>query len=355
MNLTPASIPELQDLLKTHMHFLPKGGGSKPALLSSNRGAVLEMSALSGIVEYDPAEFTITAWAGTPLTQITDVLAEQGQYLPFDPPLQTRGATLGGTVAAGLSGPGRYRFGGVRDFLLGVSFIDAAGREVTSGAKVVKNAAGFGLERLLVGSMGRLGVITQATFKVFPLPQAFASWRLQMSSLQEALAALVRLRASPLELWGLEVTPDLVLWARVAGSLEVIMPQAERVWKLMGEKGEIVEKEEAEFWLAAREFSWVPQGHGLVRVPIGLRQLPALDSSLRAQGVLAHYSAGGSLAWVDWPPSARPDALVMLLQSLALTGQPLFGPFYQPQIGNIETNALYNRVKSVLDPLDKLG
>ena len=355
MNLAPTSVPELQDLLKTHLHLLPKGGGSKPALLAGNRGVVLEMAALSGIVEYDPAEFTITALAGTPLAQIAGILAEHGQYLPFDPPLQSRGATLGGTIAAGISGPGRYRFGGVRDFLLGVSFVDATGREAASGAKVVKNAAGFGLERLLVGSLGRLGVITQATFKVFPLPEAFVSWRLQLPSAQSALEAMVRLRASPLELWGLELTSDLVLWARAAGSPQVAGRQAERVWKLMGEKGDLLEAGEAEFWHGAREFSWLPAGAGLVRVPIGLRRLPALDSALRGQGARAHYSAGGSLAWVDWPSSARPEALVALLQSLLLTGQPLFGPFFQPQIGNIESNALYNRVKSVLDPLDKLG
>ena len=103
------------------------------------------------------------------------MLAEHGQYLPFDPPLAAAGATLGGTVAAGLSGPGRYRYGGVRDFVLGVRFVDGMGNLVRGGGKVVKNAAGFDFPKLMVGSLGRLGVLAELSFKVFPQPPAFAT------------------------------------------------------------------------------------------------------------------------------------------------------------------------------------
>ena len=97
---------------------------------------------------------------------------KQGQYLPFDPMLSAAGATIGGTVAAGISGPGRYRYGGIRDFLLGVQFISSDGAVINAGGKVVKNAAGFDIPKLLVGSLGRLGVMTELTFKVFPQPVA---------------------------------------------------------------------------------------------------------------------------------------------------------------------------------------
>src|SRR5207253_308179 len=133
---------------------------------------------LRGITEYDPSEFTFTAGAGTPVREIVAALAERGQYLPFDPMLADAGATLGGTVAAGLSGPGRFRFGGLRDFILGVQFVDGEGRVLRMGGKVVKNAAGFDLPKFFVGSVGRFGILTELTFKVFPRPVATRTLRL---------------------------------------------------------------------------------------------------------------------------------------------------------------------------------
>src|SRR5436190_11409249 len=117
------------------------------------------MRHLSGMMEYDPAEFTFTALAGTPLAVVQKELAGNGQYLPFDPPLAAQGATLGGTVAAGLSGPGRLRYGGVRDFIVGVQWVDGSGTVIRGGGKVVKNAAGFDFPKLFTGSLGRLGIL----------------------------------------------------------------------------------------------------------------------------------------------------------------------------------------------------
>ncbi|MFN9911536.1 MAG: FAD-binding protein, partial [Pirellulaceae bacterium] len=101
-----------------------------------------------GILEYDPSEFTITARAGTPLSELVDALAEQGQYFPFDPPLVAQGATLGGLVSSGISGSSRLRFGGIRDFVLGVRWVDGTGAIAVAGGKVVKNAAGFDIPKL---------------------------------------------------------------------------------------------------------------------------------------------------------------------------------------------------------------
>src|SRR5207253_6842143 len=142
---------------------------------------------LRGITEYDPSEFTFTAGAGTPVREIVAALAESGQYLPFDPMLVEAGATLGGTVAAGLSGPGRFRFGGVRDFILGVRFVDGAGRLLRMGGKVVKNAAGFDLPKFFCGSLGRFGLIVEATFKVFPRPASRLTLRLRAENAEVAL------------------------------------------------------------------------------------------------------------------------------------------------------------------------
>ena len=173
MLASPGRIQEVQELVRgaePGIRLLPVAGGTKPALSSSSRADVqrLDVSELTGVLEYDPAELTITALAGTPLVEVQTALAEHGQHLPFDPPLGEAGATLGGVVAAGAAGAGAWRNGGVRDFVIGVRFVDGTGRLITGGAKVVKNAAGFDLPKLMVGSIGRLGVIVQLSFKVFP-------------------------------------------------------------------------------------------------------------------------------------------------------------------------------------------
>ena len=182
--LKPPDIPAVQELLREGRRVLPRGGGSKPALsgtaLAARLGlAEMEMTAIAGVVEYDPDELTFTALAGTRLLDILPLLASNGQYLPFDPLFVEHGATLGGTVAAGASGSGRYHFGGVRDFILGVRYINSEGQLVRGGGKVVKNAAGFDLPKLMVGSMGSLGVLVELSFKVFPRPEAYATLRLE--------------------------------------------------------------------------------------------------------------------------------------------------------------------------------
>ena len=161
---------------------------------------LVDLSTLQGVVDYQPDEYTFTARAGTPVAEIAAMLAEKGQYLPFDPPLGDRGATLGGTVAAGLSGAGRFRYGGIRDFLIGIRFVDGQGQEIRGGGAVVKNAAGFDFPKLFVGSLGRLGILTELTFKVFPQPPAFATVTADFGTLSDLLAALDAVTRSAIDL-----------------------------------------------------------------------------------------------------------------------------------------------------------
>ena len=143
MVIQPTTLDEVQAAVAGSAHVVVRGAGTKRGLCApAGEATVLDVSGLSGVLEYEPGEFTFTALAGTPVAAVNRLLAEHGQYLPFDPLLAEAGATLGGTVAAGLSGSGRYRFGGVRDFILGVRFVDGAGALVRGGGKVVKNAAG---------------------------------------------------------------------------------------------------------------------------------------------------------------------------------------------------------------------
>ena len=126
MTLAVDSVEAVQEAVRAGPRVLPVGGGTKPALSTPPADDViaLDLSSLRGLVEYDPAELTLTALAGTPVADLDEALAVHGQHLPFDPPLSAAGATLGGVVAAGTSGPGAFRHGGVRDFVIGVRFVD---------------------------------------------------------------------------------------------------------------------------------------------------------------------------------------------------------------------------------------
>ncbi len=167
----PATPAELVDAVRSAPRALVVGAGTKSRLARvSDEFTRISTAKLTGLIEYEPSEFTFTALAGTPVREIAAALAEKGQYLPFDPMLAEAGATLGGTVAAGLGGPGRWRFGGLRDFILGVRFVDGEGRLLRLGGKVVKNAAGFDLPKFFVGSAGRFGGLAELSFKVFPRP-----------------------------------------------------------------------------------------------------------------------------------------------------------------------------------------
>src|SRR3954452_23844304 len=215
--LAPESFAELVDAVRSTPHLLAVGAGTKPRL-SSVDAVKLSTARLRGISEYDPSEFTFTAGAGTPVSEIAAALAERGQYLPFDPMLVDAGATLGGTVAAGPSGPGRFRFGGLRDFILGVRFVDGAGRLLRMGGKVVKNAAGFDLPKFFVGSLGRFGVLAELTFKVFPRPAASLTLRLNAETLDAAATILNEAGSSRFEFETLDVAPqELGVLARLAG------------------------------------------------------------------------------------------------------------------------------------------
>lgn len=147
-----------------------QGGGTKSFYGNPSQGAALELSGHSGVVEYDPGELVITCRAGTRLAAICELLAQNGQYLPFEPPAFGDSATIGGTVACGLSGPGRPWNGGLRDYLLGAKIINGRGEVLAFGGQVMKNVAGYDVSRLMAGSMGTLGVILEVSFKVLPRP-----------------------------------------------------------------------------------------------------------------------------------------------------------------------------------------
>jgi glycolate oxidase FAD binding subunit len=149
-----------------------RGSGSKAFYGHAVSGEALDVTGHRGIISYEPTELVITARAGTPLAEIETVMRDQGQMLGFEPPRFGGGGTLGGCIAAGLSGPRRATAGSVRDFVLGLRLLDGHGTDLRFGGQVMKNVAGFDVSRLVCGSLGTLGVVLEVSLKVLPLPPA---------------------------------------------------------------------------------------------------------------------------------------------------------------------------------------
>ena len=176
-----------------------RGGGTKDFHGRALRGDVLDTRQLSGITSYEPSELVITARAGTPLAELEAALAAKGQCLPFEPPHFSPGATVGGMVAAGLSGPARASVGAVRDYVLGVSLINGKAEPLTFGGQVMKNVAGYDVSRLMAGSWGTLGLLTEVSLKVLPVAPAEATLRFECNQ-ADALRKLHAWGGQPLPL-----------------------------------------------------------------------------------------------------------------------------------------------------------
>ena len=174
-----------------------QGSGSKSFLGRQVEGVLLDTREHRGIVSYDPTELVVTVRAGTPLTELEAALDAAGQMLPCEPPHFAEGATVGGMIAAGLSGPRRPWSGSVRDFVLGSRVITGQGKHLRFGGEVMKNVAGYDLSRLMAGSFGCLGLLAEVSLKVLPKPRQVLSLRLEVDALH-ALNKLAEWGQQPL-------------------------------------------------------------------------------------------------------------------------------------------------------------
>ncbi|MBK6005510.1 glycolate oxidase subunit GlcE [Ramlibacter ginsenosidimutans] len=197
-----------------------RGGGTKDFYGERLEGELLSTQDLDGIVSYEPSELVVTVRAGTSLAALEAALAERGQCLPFEPPHFGAGATVGGMVASGLSGPARASVGSVRDYVLGLQLVNGRGEALVFGGQVMKNVAGYDVSRLMVGAMGTLGLITEVSLKVLPVAPAEATLRLRLPQ-EEALARLNTWGGQPLPLnascW-LEEEGQGTLYLRLRGA-----------------------------------------------------------------------------------------------------------------------------------------
>ncbi len=198
-DLTTELVDRVRDATARRAALRIVGGDTKRFLGRQVVGEVLDVANHRGIVSYDPAELVITARAGTPLAEVESELAAHGQRFAFEPPAFGAAATIGGTVACGLSGPARASAGPLRDYVLGVRVLTGDGRVLRFGGEVMKNVAGYDVARTMAGAFGTLGVLLEVSFKVLPCPPAARTLQLSLAA-PPALAELERLAGTALPL-----------------------------------------------------------------------------------------------------------------------------------------------------------
>jgi len=268
-----------------------RGGGSKDFYGNEPRGEVLDTRGYAGIVSYEPTELVVTARCGTPLIELEQALKENSQCLPFEPPHFGPGATLGGCVAAGLSGPRRASAGALRDFVLGVRLVDGQGRALAFGGQVMKNVAGYDLSRLVAGSLGTLGLIAEVSLKVLPLPALELTLEVEMNQ-AAALEAMNGWAGQPLPV-------SATAWH--AGRLCVRLSGAEPAVRAAAVKIGGAQLEAGQFWREVREqrhvFFGGPEPLWRVAVPSNWPPLGAPG------GTLIEWS--GALRWLHTPDARK--------------------------------------------------
>ncbi|MFK8114252.1 MAG: FAD-binding protein [Rubripirellula sp.] len=348
----PQNDSEIQSLIKDSAQVLAVGNQTKPPLCAVENATLVSLRKLTGIIEYEPSEFTFTARAGTPVSEIAAALAEKNQYLPFDPMLVASGATLGGTVASGLAGPGRFRYGGVRDFLLGVKFVAGDGAVINAGGKVVKNAAGFDIPKFLVGSLGRLGVMTEMTFKVFPLPIAARTLQLQCSSHQQAMERMSIAAASRWELDAIDYRPrQSIVAIRLRGPQVANDALATDIQSKWG--NDVSDFDAADSWWASIiGLDWEPEHRVAIKVACTPQQCATLTDSLPDSAVV-HWSVAGNVLWILAKDEASLPQIEASLIASKLPALVVRGSTQKPCIGAWPDREINGLVKSAMDPASK--
>ena len=261
------------------------GGGSKRVLTGDIPGDPLDVTRHCGVVSYEPTELVITARAGTPLAEIESTLAASNQMLGFEPPHFGGQATLGGTLACGLSGPRRPYAGSARDFTLGATIINGQGELLRFGGQVMKNVAGYDVSRLMVGARGTLGVLLDLSLKVLPRPETEITLAFEMAA-SDAITSMNRWAAQPLPL-SAACHQGETLHLRLSGSAAGV--RAARA-KLGGEP--ITEGES--FWEKIREHR---HGFFLDTAPLWRMSVPPATDML-AIGGKTLLDWGGAQRWV---------------------------------------------------------
>lgn len=285
-----------------------RGGGTRP-IGKLTHGDVLPTTGLSGITLYEPGALTLVAKAGTPLSEIATTLDAENQRLAFEPMdhrtlLGTSGApTIGGVVAGNVSGPRRIAVGACRDFMLGVRFVDGAGQIIKNGGRVMKNVTGYDLVKLLTGSYGTLGVLTEVSLKVLPKPETSATLALSGLSIAQAVAAMSSAFRSPFEITGAAHMPQNggQTLLRIEGFEESVKYRTNALKDLLASFGEVSVLPAADHWSPIANVNGFAEAPGDIwRISVRPSAAPQIVEALPT-GSDVMLDWGGGLIWAHVP------------------------------------------------------
>ncbi len=301
----PATEQQLSDAVRDATGPLKiRGGGTRP-IGNPVTGEVLSTANLSGISLYEPGALTIVAQAGTPLAEIEAALAAENQRLPFEPMdhrglLGTTGTpTIGGVVAANIAGPRRIQAGSCRDSLIGVRFVDGSGTAIKNGGRVMKNVTGYDLVKLMAGSYGTLGVITEVSFKLLPGIAASATICVDGSTPDRAVEIMSRVLGSPFEVSAAAFGGGRTLF-RIEGFADSVAYRSAQLKTLLSEYGEVGLEADpaktAEIWANIANVAAFHNTAGdLWRISVKPSDAPALVAELGVTETMLDW--GGGLIW----------------------------------------------------------
>jgi len=347
------------------------GGGTRQQLGNDcESDAILSTAALTGVSLYEPSALTIVAGAGTPLADIQKNLAAEGQRLPFEPMdhrslLGSSGApTIGGVVACNISGPARIQAGACRDSLIGVRLVDGTGTVIKNGGRVMKNVTGYDLVKLMAGSMGTLGVLTEVAFKVLPAPETSAVLLLEGLTDVVAVQALSKALSSPYEVSGAAHAPKgldgaPVTMIRIEGFEKSVAYRISQLQNLLSEHGESTIETNPEHTKA--RWQWVRDVEGFAdrpgdvwRISIKPADGPEVSKNLPYADCL--FDWGGGLIWALVPEKIdiRKD-----LQGISGFAERVRGSAQDPVPARLAQNPVIARIEHGLrikfDPNEMLN
>ena len=348
-----------------------RGGGSKASICNPDRATtLLDLSALNRVVDYDPPELVLTVGAGMRLDTVESMLAERGQMLAFEPfdhgPLfgrPARAATIGGIVAAGVSGSRRVSAGAARDHLLGFEAVSGRAEAFVGGARVVKNVTGYDLPKIMTGSWGRLAVLTTVTLKVLPRPPESLTLMLRGLDDRRAVLAMARAMGSPASVAAAAHLPDDAGDAATALRLEgygpSMAPRASMLSSALRDFGPVDALDPAQadaLWRGVRHAEPLAGEPVLWRVNTAPSKGPAVYEALASFAVRRLYDWAGGLVWLGMGVGADPAAV--RLAAAAAGGHAILvrapkalratTPALHP--GTPAVERLSDRVKAAFDP-----
>jgi glycolate dehydrogenase FAD-binding subunit len=315
------------------------GGGTRAV---PGPEATLNVSGLQGIELYEPGALTLVAKAGTPVSEIEATLAAEGQRLAFEPMdhrglLGTTGEpTIGGVVAANVSGPRRVQAGACRDFLLGVRYVDGTGQVIKNGGRVMKNVTGYDLVKLMAGSWGTLGVLSEVSFKVLPQPEVTETLMVAVPDVTQAVQAMSAALSSPFEVSGAAYDPaEGHVMLRIEGFTDSVQYRAAQMMHVVAGFGVVTRIGAADaMWAGIRDVSAFHAADGDVwRISVKPTDAPEVAEALQADGLI--FDWGGGLIWARVPAgtdlrsrvgSLRGHATLVRADQATRDVQPMFHP-----------------------------